>query len=231
MITILKELPDWMMGTMLAGAGWFSVSYTVLAERALQQQVSEEIIPQCTLQLEGEQDIAVRETLSRLQEKARYARETTIDRLKRRRANLNQQLNKIQAARLVYDQYNRTGLGEVLRSTGMMPAMPALPATGPIHAELKSIRTEIARLAIPDTITIPKVPAQKLASACLCAASDVVAGKKTATAISMASFRVINPDALLSLKSDVTDALNLSHCDARPWAKDGWAAASLETGA
>ncbi len=53
MIDFLNRIPDFLIGPAIAGSLWFGFNYTVLAERAMEGRLENEIVPQCVRDLEG----------------------------------------------------------------------------------------------------------------------------------------------------------------------------------
>ena len=51
MIDILNRIPDFLIGPAIAGSIWFGFNYTVLAERAMDGMLENEIVPQCVSDL------------------------------------------------------------------------------------------------------------------------------------------------------------------------------------
>lgn len=216
MYQLLKDVPDWMMGTMLAGAAWYGVSYTVLAPRAMERDKVQEIVPECALQLDGEQDIYVTDALKRAKEAAQYAREESIRNFRVRQNQLRSSMGEMMAIDQLNQVYDNSGLGDLLDSFGMRPNIP-VPDVSDIQREINDISGRIRALNVPEKITIPKAPRLELIKSCACAAGEAIAGKRSAYTISMASFRTVRPEKLITLKSDVTNVLNANTCGPKPW--------------
>ena len=200
----------------MAVTAWFGVSYAFLAPRALEHDVRQDIVPECALELKGKQEIAVADALERAKEAARYAREDAIRKLRVRQNQLRSSMGEFIALDQLNQVYDNSGLGALLDSFGMRPNIP-VPEVADIQAEIDAISQRIHHLKIPEKISIPKAPNIELVKACMCAAGETVAGKRSAYAVSLASFRMVQPEKLLNLKSDMAAVLNTNICNAKPW--------------
>ncbi|MEO0612472.1 MAG: hypothetical protein AAFY83_04045 [Pseudomonadota bacterium] len=204
------------MGTALAGAAWYGVSYTVLAPRAMEQDKVQEIVPECAIDLEAKQNIHVANALTQAKQAAIYAKEETARKLRVRQRDLRGQLAEASALNQVMQINQQSGLSDLLGALGMPTSIP-IPNTDHIEGELNRIAGRLRDINIPETISIPKAPRLDLVKSCVCAAGEAIAGKRTAYTISMASFRTITPEKLLNVKSDLNNAFETDICNAKPW--------------
>lgn len=216
MYQLMKDVPDWMMGCTIAGAAWFGVSYGVLAPRAMDRDKVQAIVPECAMDLEQKQNIHVADALATAKEAARYAKEETARKLRIRQRELRGQLAEANALRQVMSINEGSGLNDLLGALGMPVTIP-IPNMASIQNDLDSVTRRLQDLRLPENISIPKAPRLELVQACVCAAGEAIAGKRTAYAISMASFRTITPDKLLTVKADLNTAFDTNICNAKPW--------------
>ena len=213
MIGFLKDLPDWSVGALLGGAAWFSVGYAVLAPRAMENDLVADVYPDCVAQLEEEQEHTLSRAEDRARRNAKYETEDAMRTLRARASELHQK-------RIELRYYHEAKRG--LCSTGICELMPmALPevnlSVDDIDRELSVIRKKTAALDVPFDIELPRAPSEELLKTCYCAAMQALAGKRTNYAISMASFRLISPTEISSVKQGVAEALRLKSCGTQPW--------------
>ncbi|MEL7202115.1 MAG: hypothetical protein AAGK25_11020 [Pseudomonadota bacterium] len=216
MYQLMKDVPDWIMGTAIAGAAWFGVSYGVLAPRAMERDKVQEIIPECALELDQKQNIHVADALAKAKEAARYAKEETARKLRLRKNALEAKLAEAEAFAQVNRINQQSGLSDLMGALRMPMAFPSFDVDE-IRSELGSVRHQLRNLRLPETISIPKAPRLELVQSCVCAAGEAIAGKRTAYTISMASFKTITPDKLLTVKTDLNTAFDTNICNAKPW--------------
>lgn len=55
MIDWIEKFPDWMVGAFAAGCVWFGFNYVVLAERAMEKEHAQAIVPACIALLENDE--------------------------------------------------------------------------------------------------------------------------------------------------------------------------------
>lgn len=212
MIGILKDLPDWATGSVAAGALWFSGAYGVLAPRAMEADVERDVLPSCVEQLEAEQDrVLARETEYREEERTRKIDEASRQ-LRARERDLREIESAIMQARTLQGMMDDSGIGMF---------MPRVDHALPSAKDLERAKAQVAQARealtnIPE-ITLPRLPSSALMETCSCAALETLAGRRTDYAISLASFRLVNPSSIASVKSDMTQALRWNGCGGKPW--------------
>lgn len=212
MISLLKDLPDWMMGTALAGTTWFATAYGFLAPRAMDDALQADVYPACIEKLDAEQTVALDEALKEATREAEYARDAVLRSVGVRLSELAELERELTAYELMVETYRRSGLGKLFP----LPDVD-LPSRDQIGAQKAALEQELAALDVPLNISFPRVPKAELMKTCLCAGASAVAGKRTSYAISLASFRIISPAEVSGVKGAVMDALKTDVCGARPW--------------
>jgi hypothetical protein len=212
MISFLKDLPDWMMGTALAGSAWFAAAYGVLTPRAMENDLQAEVYPACMEQLEAEQTAALEDKTKAATREAEYARDEALSAIRTRLSELMQIENELAAATAVKDMLDRTGLPDILG----LPEI-ALPSREEIEAEKAKLLQKAAAIDLPVAISFPPAPSSALMKTCACAAATAIAGKRTSYAISLASFRLISPAEVSGVKGAVMGALKTDVRGAKPW--------------
>ncbi|MEM1346635.1 MAG: hypothetical protein AAGI34_18910 [Pseudomonadota bacterium] len=197
MLSLIKELPDWALGSALAAGLWTGVCYTVLAPRALEAEARERLAPACLSLLdanEGGRIDAARAEHAEVQARTRAA----LDKARR----------KLAAAEQVTNLMEESGLGALFGGLGV-----AVPTTGP---SLETLRTRIAaaeqQLALPSDLAGVSLPSTEKARLCRCAALDALAGHRTATALSLAAFRLIGPAELGAVTGSVRGIVRSGVC-------------------
>lgn len=212
MISLLKDLPDWMMGTALAGTTWFAAAYGFLAPRAMDDALQEDVYPACVERLNTEQTVALDEALKTATHEAGYARDEALRSI---RAGLSE-LEELKRERTAYELTVK-----IFRDSGLQRLIPLpevdLPTHEQINAQWAALQQKMAALNAPLKISFPRVPKPELMKTCLCAGASAVAGKRTSYAISLASFRIISPEEVTGVKGAVMDALKTDICGTRPW--------------
>ena len=212
MIGPLKDAPDWMMGTAIAVCIWAGAVHVVLTERAMSADMDHTVLPQCVAQLEQEQDRA----LTRASEDAGTRRAEIVDDLRRlirsKRAQLREAEDAIAQYRYLKGTYDETGLS----------AFVPLPKVSlPTDQELAALRTEIneaeTRLSDLPDLVLPRLPSSELAKTCTCAAAQAMAGVRFDYTLSLASFRLFEPEDIQNAKTEVSTITNWSGCGGKPW--------------
>ena len=214
MMKILRDMPDWMTGAAVAGLGWFGVCYTALAPRAMDGVVETEIIPSCTSALAQEQDAA----LAQAEKRALSEREQTVQRLQRSIAAKRGDLRLHDYARSEYERVNRA-LGGIV-DMGLFPDLTqTLMSDEEVRDTKAALERQTAQLNNLPAIELPRVDAAGLAQTCGCAAAGVMNSARTEYAVSLASFRLVTPDEISTLKDDVSRSLRYSGsaCGSKPW--------------
>lgn len=212
MISFLKDLPDWMMGTALAGSAWFAAAYGVLTPRAMENGLQAEVYPACMAQLEAEQTAALEGKTKVATREAEYARDEALSAIRTRLSDLAELEQKVSAYELVLKTYRESGLGMLVP----LPDM-AMPSREEIEAQKKDLLKKAAAIDLPVAISFPPAPSSALMKTCACAAATAIAGKRTSYAISLASFRLVSPAEVSGVKGAVMGALKTDVCGAKPW--------------
>ncbi len=212
MINFIKDLPDPVVGCAAAGAAWFGVCYAFLAERAMNNDLEEDVYPVCIAQLDDEQTIAIDEAVRRAAEKAESARSQAMRELRERQSELAEARNQLSYYESMRRMYRDSGLGDLFP----IPDID-VPTVDEVDAMQRNVSERMQALNIPINIDYPRVPKPELLKRCACAATTAVAGKRTSYSISLASFRLVSPSDVSSLKSDVSQAVNLDICGQKPW--------------
>ena len=211
MIGQLDKIPEPIMGASLAVLGWFGLCYTALTPRILEAE-SESVIPACMAQLEAERDDAF-ETLA---QRAENDRRRVIDRIESEISDKTAKLQQLETLSRTARTYS--GL---LGQSGLSRLAPQLELPEPKSEDLEALRKGIrdARAAIQNLppISFPRAPESELLKTCACAAMQSVAGKRTDYAISLASFRLIEPEAISQTKTDMGEALRMDACGTPSW--------------
>ena len=207
----LRELPDGALGVMVAGAAWFGTAYW-LSDRAMVAEASETLLPSCVSQLEDEQERA----LSRASEHAEQDRANKVDDLQ---SNIRRKESRLRDLRATLNQYrefshlyNGSGLGALVQMP--MAGMPTEDDLKAAEAEIANLKAALTKLP---SISFPRVPSRELRETCTCAMMEALGDKRTDYALSLASFRLIAPQAVTSAKSDMASALRWDACGAKPW--------------
>lgn len=203
MFATLRDLPDGAIGLMAAGTLHFALCYGVLAPRAMEAHFEKAVTPQCTAMLSAEQDAAI----SRAQRDHAEKRNRALGELSR----IDQQI----AAREQLHRLNdKSGL------TGLMSAM-GFPATAIGTGDLPALKQQASLLRdalnrAPDFSHL-RADTSALARTCSCAAMQAAAGKRTSYAISLASFRLIEPSEISQTSQGALRIAQGSACGAPAW--------------
>ena len=212
MIGWMKDLPDPVVGCLAAGGAWFGVSYALLAERAMNNDLEQDVYPVCIAQLDEEQTIAIDEAVERATEKAKYARKEAMRQLRIRQDELSEAKTKLSYYEEMKRAYRNSGLGAFMKVPNI-----DVPSVAEVEEMQRDVTARIQTLNVPINISYPRIPKPELLKRCACAAAMAVAGKRTSYAISMASFRLVSPAEISNLKSDVSNAVKLDICGAKQW--------------
>jgi hypothetical protein len=212
MISFLKDLPDWMMGTALAGSAWFAAAYSVLTPRAMENDLQAEVYPACMAQLEAEQTAALEDKTKAATREAEYARDEALSAIRSRLSDLADVEQKVIAYELLVETYRKTGL-EILIP---LPDIP-MPSREQIETQRRELQRKLTAIDLPVAISFPPAPSSALMKTCACAAATAIAGKRTSYAISLASFRLVSPAEVSGVKGAVMGALKTDVCGAKPW--------------
>lgn len=214
MMNIIRDMPDWMTGTAIAGLGWFGFCYSTLTERKMEEEVRTNVMPACIKQLEAEQE----KFLTRLTRDASERRKIEVGRLQDRIRSRENRLSEIIGDKELYAQTHDS----VCRQLGAFcVVLPDYSGVLPGKEEIQKAKAEIASLraeldAIPPII-LPRAPQSELLSTCTCAAIQSLAGKRTDYALSLASFRLFSPEGITSSKKDLAQTLRFDACGKPSW--------------
>ena len=213
MIGWIRDLPDWATGLLMAWGAWFAVSYTVLAPRAMENDLERDVYPACVAELEADQERALIASEQQIRAAAEAERDDKLRQLRVRENELREAQSQLDYYETLRRTYRNSGLGRI---------MPLPQANLPSAADVAEMRQRIAaaRERLGDAIHIealPRAPSGELLKTCACAAATAVAGKRTNYALSMASFRLVSPMEISTVKQDVARTIRLSSCGKLQW--------------
>lgn len=203
MLATLRDLPDGAIGLMAAGTLHFALCYVVLAPRAMEAHFEKAITPQCIAMLSAEQDAAI----SR-------AQRDDAERRNRAQGELSRLDQQIMAVEQMYQLNQKSGFASLMGAMGI-PA-PALGANQLSMLKQKSNNLREALNRAPDFSHL-RANASDLARTCSCAAMQAAAGKRTSYAISLASFRLIEPSEISQTTQGALRIAQGSACGAPAW--------------
>ncbi|MEM1344393.1 MAG: hypothetical protein AAGI34_07400 [Pseudomonadota bacterium] len=197
MLSLIKELPDWALGSALAAGLWTGVCYTVLATRALEAEARERLAPACLSLLDADEEARID-----------AARAEHAEAQARTRAALDKARRKLVAAEQLDGLMEESGLGALFGGLGV-----AVPATA---QSVEVLRARIAaaerQLTLPPDLAGVSLPSAEKARLCRCAALDALAGQRTTTALSLAAFRLIGPAELGAVTGSVRGIVRSGVC-------------------
>lgn len=203
MLSFFRDLPDGALGLMVALALHFGLCYVVLAPRAMEAQLESEVTPVCTASLSAEQDRALSEAQ---QEDAQ-----TRSRARLELGRLETQLNAFQQ---VSDLYRQSGINDLLGSFGVSTQTVSSEEIAALRRQAEGLRSILNRA--PDFSAL-QASATELLQTCTCAALQAAAGKRTSYAISLATFRLVEPDDVSGVTDATLRAAGGSSCGELPW--------------
>ncbi len=171
-----------------------------------------DMLPACMKQLKAEQEAVLETALYNAQQK----RVENIDRLERRIKHTAEKLYEQEATNAITGMYK--GLA---REYGIDKLVPQLEYLRPNTDEVNALKSEIAkakaRLNSLPQISFPRVPDSEILTTCSCAAVQTMSGKRMDYAISLASFRLIEPEAVTQTKKDMEALLQADACGKPAW--------------
>jgi hypothetical protein len=211
MMGLLRELPDWSVGVLLGGAAWFAVSYIFLAPRALTGELESEIYPACFAKLEADQDRAIERATTDALTKAKYMKESLLREIKTHEADIQAMEQKLFFYEELKRIYDETDLG------AFMPLPNIGVSSSSLKAKKLAIEALIEKLDQPFNVVFPRAPSADLVKTCACAAAQAIAGQQMNYAVSMASFRLLSPTDISSVKQTVAENLNMNSCGIPNW--------------
>lgn len=204
MIGWFKDLPDYCVGAVAAVGLWYGAVYVVLAPRAMERHFETEVFPPCLERLEAEQETALA---------------NARDRFERQRENAARALRAQEMQLRQYD--NITGLYRQSGLTDMLSAFGVPSIEESVGVEAQSLRRDVERtraaLSVEADFDSFRVPRDGLLATCSCAALQAAAGKRSTYALSLASFRLIEPADITEIKSSVVEITGTNVCGAQPW--------------
>ncbi|MEM1379507.1 MAG: hypothetical protein AAGH41_02675 [Pseudomonadota bacterium] len=210
MLSILRDIPDWGVGVLAASGTWYGVCHSVLADRVLQSDVDARVTPSCMATLRAQEADAIDAKIAHLKRNAEYELGRERDRLRTEDRRLLSLQGEAQAVEMTTQMINQSSLG-------MLFQIPDLGISADVVQERRDrLQDQMDRLKIPE-FTIPPVPDAEVLKTCACATADAIGGKRTAYAISLATFRIWEPDEIKRLGSDVTKVLSGGQCGPKPW--------------
>lgn len=214
MIGWIKDLPDWSIGALLGGAAWYGVSYAALAPRAMENDLVSEVYPACMAQLGADQESALSKAEDRKRSDAEYERKEALKTLHKREADLSEMKTQLSYYNSMRRTYRDSGLGALIP----LPQVE-VPSAADIERSENALRKQRAALKLPIVINLPRAPSAALMKTCSCAALQALTGARSDYAVSMASFRLIAPTDVSSLKQDVAQVIRVKSCGDHPWEK------------
>lgn len=212
MIGHLKDIPDPVIGVFAAGSLWLGVCYGALTQRVMDADMQNDMLPACMAQLKAEQEAVLETALYNAKQK----RVENIDRLERRIKHAAEELYKQESTNAMVGAY-----GRMLRKDGLDLLFPHINLLTPNNDEVNALKTEIAKAeaaikSLPQ-ISFPRVPDSEIFTTCSCAAVQTMSGKRMDYAISLASFRLIEPEAVAQTKKDMEALLQADACGKPAW--------------
>ena len=203
MMSVVRDLPDGTFGLILAGACHFAVCYTVLAPRAMEAHLNAEVTPICTATLAAEQNRAL--------ENAREEDSRARLRTQRELGRVETQLNALEQVTSVYEQ---SGLNDLFGALGVPTQSISNGDLAALRAQADQMRSVLQ--SVPDFSHLT-ASAGQLLQTCSCAAFQAVAGQRTSYAISLATFRLIEPAEVVGVTDATLRAVGGSSCGQLPW--------------
>lgn len=199
----IKDVPESVVGMVIAVALWFAFNYVVLAPRAMGNHFEKDFYPACARNLKIAQEAIV--------EKAQKAAEAVRSELHSEIRDANAKLRYVRNLNNIYGQ---SGLSNFIRHYGMDMGSETANAVEVLKGRIEEANKALN--AIPDFETLRQSQADLLKT-CACAGLQVMTGARVDYAIHTASFRLIEPNALASLKQKIGDLTRTSACSAFPW--------------
>lgn len=209
----ITDLPDFAVGGVMAASVWFGACYAVLAPRAMDNDLETDIYPACKAQLGDEQDKRIETAVKRLREDAEDAKSYAVNEIERKLRDLQQSKIELEGYEILRKTYCGTGICDLIPMT-----MPDLGySMDDLVRREKRLLARLSEVNIPVNISLPKVPSAALLERCTCAAQTLLTGKRTDYAMSLASFRMIDPKSITGFKSSVAKVAKTDTCGAVPW--------------
>ncbi|MEM9840247.1 MAG: hypothetical protein AAF830_13970 [Pseudomonadota bacterium] len=211
MLSIIRDLPDWVSGSAVAVGVWGVICYSTLAPRVLEQEIDTKVTPSCVAALRTQEKGAIDAKIARMKEAAEYDLAQERRRLESEDRRLASVFAEAKAVEMATEMFNDSALGQLID-------IPTIPSIGSEAVEKKrsAIRDELSGLKLPEFHILP-VPDAEVLNTCACATADAIGGQQTAIAIHLASFRIWTPDEIKTLGSDVTKVLAGNQCGPKPW--------------
>jgi hypothetical protein len=204
MLSWIKDVPETLIGLVVALACWFAFNYVVLAPRAMGDQFEKSFYPACAANL--------RTTQEALLEKAKVQADVTRQRL---RAELRNTTMQLETTGRLDNMYSQSGLSQFLNHYGGMDlAGGYASAQQALRDRLEQARNALDRL--PDFDTLRQSDAALLKT-CACAGLQVMSGARMDYTLHTTSFRLVSPHSLANLKQQIGDLTQTSGCSEFPW--------------
>ncbi len=214
MIGWIKELPEPLVGAVIGGAAWFGIGYAVLAPRAMENDLVRDVYPACMEQLEAEQTRAIDKATERKRSNVENARAEKRRELLTRQAELGEVEKQLEIYQSMKGALDSSGLG--VFTPNILPPVE-LPSPADVERMQKNVAQGLAALQLPIEVSFPRVPSEEVMKTCMCAGLQAVAGERTNYAISMASFRLVSPTGISSVKQGVAETLRMKSCGKPVW--------------
>lgn len=203
MIAFLKDLPDGGLGVLAAGTAHLALCFGILAPRAMEAHLDEVVAPPCIEMLQAEQERAI--------ERARAGENEKRERATR---ELNRVERELGAYRQVAQTYDQTGLSDLFRGLGIASPSDSLKQLEHMQAQADRMRAALSQA--PDFSHL-ELPSSELVKTCSCAALKAAAGSRTSYALSLASFRLIEPEDITRVGDAAMSIAAGSTCGQIPW--------------
>lgn len=203
MLSMVRDLPDGAVGLAIAGTLHFGLCYGVLAPRAMEAHLSAEVTPICTAALSAEQDRALEDAQEEYSQ-VRLRAQTELGRAET-------QLNALEQVTSVYEQ---SGLNDLFGALGV-------PTQSISNGDLDALRAQADRMrsilqSTPDFSHLT-ANAGQLMQTCRCAALQAAMGQRTSYAVSLATFRLVQPAEVAGVTDATLQAVGGSVCGELPW--------------
>lgn len=209
-LSLIREIPDWGIGTITGMGMWGFFAFNTLAPRAMENDQQQEIIPACFAQLRQDEGQAIDHHITKLTREARREMDYRRTRIEDELDEALEELAEIEVTGMAIEHYNSTPLA-------MLAPLPDFNLSAdPLKKRIAAFEEEIASLRVPD-FEVPKAPSSEVMEACGCSVSIAFGGAQMAYGLSLASFRIWTPEEMTHAKSGWADILQTDKCGQRSW--------------
>lgn len=209
----LKDIPEPILGGAVAASLWVAVCYAALTPRILDAEVENNIMPACMAQLKAAQETALNRAVKQAEEERAYEVEKAERDIRVIENTLREIIQKKGGLEKLEQEMCKTGICGMFRAH--IDALPSNEKLQDMDATITRKKEQLAQLLSP--ISFPRTPDGEIAKTCTCAAMQSLSGKRMDYAISLASFRLIEPKSISQTKSDLRDALRFDACGKPSW--------------